>query len=204
MMKQTRNYEILLLVVVVEIIVIIISFVLAYFTKVNLISLLNISLKATITGLIFLVVLTVVNLLSVFILPRYIGFLRPLKEAYDEVSGLVISLDPFSIVVISLFSGVAEELLFRGVVQTTWGIVLASLVFGLFHIGNKKTIQYGAYAILIGFYLGYLMIYTQSLWAPILVHVLNNAIAIPVMQWSYKKLKAQAPVEPVENNEPED
>ena len=44
------------------------------------------------------------------------------------------SLGPQDIVSVGLLAGVAEELFFRGLVQNAWGLIPASLLFGIMHL----------------------------------------------------------------------
>ena len=49
-----------------------------------------------------------------------------------------------SLVLVSIFSGVGEEAFFRGAVQQEFGLVVASLLFGLAHIGpDRRLPRYG-------------------------------------------------------------
>lgn len=76
---------------------------------------------------------------------------------------------------------VLEELLCRGVVlgslRTRYGVVTAwifsSLFFGILHLQPVLVIN----AFVIGLVLGYVYLVTDSLWAPIILHALNNAVA---------------------------
>ena len=84
---------------------------------------------------------------------------------------------------LSLLAGVGEEALFRGVFQValsdaftpTVGLLLASAIFGLAHYVN---LTYAIYAALFGLYLGWLMIATDNLLAPIVVHSLYDFFAL--------------------------
>jgi len=89
------------------------------------------------------------------------------------------------IILISIVSGCAEELLFRGWFQTTYGIVPASILFGIIHIWGKPGIPYGIYAIGIGFVLGGLFAYTGNLWAPVLAHTLNNFLGLMANKYNW-------------------
>ncbi len=61
---------------------------------------------------------------------------------------------------ISACAGFGEELLFRGVIQAKLGIVASSIVFGLLHF---ITPAYCFIATIMGFYIGYLFLYYDSL-----------------------------------------
>jgi len=83
------------------------------------------------------------------------------------------------ILLISIASGVGEELFFRGWLQTEFGIIGASLLFGAAHVWEREALPYGLYTAGMGFVLGGLFAYTeQGLWAPILAHTVNNLIGL--------------------------
>ncbi|MFB6278091.1 MAG: lysostaphin resistance A-like protein [Salinibacter sp.] len=90
------------------------------------------------------------------------------------------------IVGVALASGIAEELLFRGWLQTQTNVVVASFFFGAAHLWGRGALPYGAYATLMGFGLGGLFAYTGShLWAPILAHVLNNLLGLLALRYGW-------------------
>lgn len=80
---------------------------------------------------------------------------------------------------------VLEELLCRGLVlgslRTRYGVVaawlLSSLFFGVLHLQPMLVVN----AFVIGLVLGYIYIVTDSLWAPMILHALNNGIAYLMM-----------------------
>ena len=84
-------------------------------------------------------------------------------------------------------AGLGEELLFRGLVQAglaklipgaagVWiALVVASLVFGIFHWLNTT---YAFLAALAGLYFGLLLMATGSLWPPIVAHALYDFVAL--------------------------
>lgn len=83
------------------------------------------------------------------------------------------------ILLIALFAGVFEELLFRGVIQIglegslgLWpALLLTSLLFGLAH---AMTRAYFVITTLMGLYLGALYIWSDHLLVPILAHFLYD------------------------------
>jgi uncharacterized protein len=189
-MNSLSNKNLLIPIVCIESVLLVITFALSYFFKADLIAKIVIGTRITVIAIIASVVLTAVNAIFVFVLPKYLNFLQPLKDAYGEVCLLVKDLSLYSVIIIAPLSGFAEELFFRGLLQSLTGVIVASIVFGLFHIGNKKTLIYGIYTMFIGLYLGLLYIYTGSLWCPILVHCINNAVALPFMKVYSKQYKA--------------
>ena len=85
--------------------------------------------------------------------------------------------------IVALAAGMAEELLFRGVLQmegtriagAATAIVLTSLVFGAMH---ALTPLYAIFAGFVSAYLGWLMVATDSLVPPIVAHAMYDWIAL--------------------------
>lgn len=107
--------------------------------------------------------------------PLYRWIYQPFEEVLVHRLRLLSLEDIF---LISLMSGLAEEIMFRGWIQNELGIVVASVLFGLVHIWGQRGLGYGIYAIGMGFILGGLYMYTGSLWAPAAAHILNNLIGL--------------------------
>ncbi|HEU5040240.1 MAG TPA: CPBP family intramembrane glutamic endopeptidase [Gemmatimonadales bacterium] len=90
------------------------------------------------------------------------------------------------LILLALFAGVAEEALFRGVIQgalearatTGWAIGITALLFGAAH---WVTTTYAVLACLIGIYLGVLFHFTGNLLAPITTHALYDLVALLVL-----------------------
>ena len=87
------------------------------------------------------------------------------------------------ILVISALAGVAEELLFRGVLQPLIGLPAASLVFGAVHVGGRGFVGYGIWAACIGALFGWLMMGTGGLVAPIVAHAVYDALALAYVRF---------------------
>jgi membrane protease YdiL (CAAX protease family) len=87
---------------------------------------------------------------------------------------------------VAVAAGVGEELLFRGALQgwavqgcgAVAGVVLTSLVFGLFH---ALTPIYLVLATVVGLYLGWLAHAFADLTAPMIAHALYDFIALRVL-----------------------
>jgi len=87
------------------------------------------------------------------------------------------------ILAISTVAGVAEEFLFRGVLQPLVGLPLASVVFGAVHVGGRGFIGYGVWAACIGALFGGLMMITGGLLAPIVAHAVYDALALAYVRY---------------------
>jgi membrane protease YdiL (CAAX protease family) len=80
---------------------------------------------------------------------------------------------------VAVFSGVGEETFFRGAIQQEFGLVVASLVFGLVHVGpDRRYLVWTVWAVLAGFLFGALYEVTGGLLAPILAHSGHNAATL--------------------------
>ena len=132
-------------------------------------------------------ILLAVNFLAINELSKFISFFKRLKGAYDEIACIAADVSIFGASIIALISGFIEEVFFRGILQAQFGIIVASLVFGLFHVGSRKTLYYGLYTTIIGFYLGWLYSHSGNLLVPIAVHTINNFLALPYMKYYYRK-----------------
>lgn len=104
---------------------------------------------------------------------------------YNEGGQFVLNL-----LIMSILAAVGEEIFFRGIlmrVLTKWfgnihiGILTSTILFVLIHFQPYKVMP----MLLLGLFLGYVYYRTKSLWVPILLHALNNAIVV-VADWSEK------------------
>lgn len=84
------------------------------------------------------------------------------------------------LVVISLIAGIAEEALFRGVIQTQLGILPASILFGLAHL---ITPAYAVIATIMGVYIGILFQVFDSLLIPIQLHFIYDLLALLYLRY---------------------
>jgi membrane protease YdiL (CAAX protease family) len=90
----------------------------------------------------------------------------------------------FNLLVLAVVPALCEELLFRGYAQrqaeralgAAGGLVLAGVVFGLYHLRLSQVVPLS----ILGIYLGYITWRTGSLWPAVAVHFLNNAFAVAV------------------------
>ncbi len=104
-----------------------------------------------------------------------------------------------NILIIGVFAGFSEELLFRGCFQrilTTGGvnphlaIWLVAAIFSGFHFQLFGFVP----RLLLGAYFGYLLLWTGSVRASMLAHILNNSIYV-VAAWSQLLRNPEAPLQ---------
>jgi membrane protease YdiL (CAAX protease family) len=95
-----------------------------------------------------------------------------------NLGGLAINL-----VMVAVLPALGEELLFRGVVQKIfsewtrsvhWGIVIAAFLFSAMHVQFYGLLP----RMFLGILFGYLLLWSGSMWLPILAHFVNNAGAV--------------------------
>jgi membrane protease YdiL (CAAX protease family) len=94
----------------------------------------------------------------------------------------------FAVLVIGVGPGIGEELwcrgfLGRGLVGThgvLLGVLASSFFFGLIHLDPCQ----GTMAMLMGLWLHFVYLTTRSLWLPMLLHFLNNSIAVVTPRFS--------------------
>lgn len=86
---------------------------------------------------------------------------------------------------VAILPAVAEELLFRGVLQrffcdafksTLAGVIFTAFLFSAIHMQFQGFIPRMA----LGLLFGYLYVWTKSIWIPIAVHFVNNGLAVIV------------------------
>ena len=88
-----------------------------------------------------------------------------------------------SVFVVGLMAGLSEEMLFRGAMQRTMqdsrmsahaAVWITAIVFSAFHM------QFFGFfpRMVLGAWLGYLLVWTRSLWVPIIAHTLNNSTVV--------------------------
>lgn len=99
-----------------------------------------------------------------------------LKEA--SLPGMIVN-----VFIIALLPALGEELLFRGIVQRVLcnlfknnhtGIFVAGFLFSFMHFEFYAFFPRWA----LGIMFGYLLLWSGSIWLPILAHFLNNSIAV--------------------------
>ncbi len=92
----------------------------------------------------------------------------------------------FNLFMIAVLPAIGEELLFRGVIQKLftqmarnhhWGIWLSAALFSALHLQFYGFIP----RMILGGIFGYLLVWSGSLWLPIIAHFINNAAAVTLL-----------------------
>jgi len=96
----------------------------------------------------------------------------------NTISGLLLN-----IFIVALVPAIGEELLFRGVLLKLFNnlfknihiaVILSAIIFSAIHLQFYGFLPRA----LLGILLGYLFVFTRSIWVPIFAHFLNNASSV--------------------------
>ena len=118
------------------------------------------------------------------------AWMREKEDATTEITSLMLLGNSkwvlfVNLVVMAIIPAVCEEFLFRGIF-ITWlknriknihiVLIISAFIFSAIHLQFYGFVP----RFLLGLYFGYLFIWTGSLWACIVVHFINNAMAVAV------------------------
>lgn len=176
-------------------------FVLAYLFSQNAKQYLKLNKRISVTDvvLVFIAMFASVPLINYLaelnqkmVLPSFLGQLESWMKEKESLAGEITDkfLDVHStgglilnVFMIALIPALGEELLFRGILQrifVEWfqsafaGILLSSILFSALHLQFYGFLP----RMLLGILLGYMYLWSGSLWLPIAAHFINNAAAI--------------------------
>ncbi len=107
-----------------------------------------------------------------------IGPLR--KKIITEIKSMFDSMNMIDLLLISLLAGIGEELLFRGIVQVKFGLIIASVVFGLMH---SISLAYVIVTIIMGLYIGGIYQSSGSLLVPVQLHFAYDFAALMYLRY---------------------
>ncbi|WP_350344278.1 CPBP family intramembrane glutamic endopeptidase [Proteinivorax tanatarense] len=87
-------------------------------------------------------------------------------------------------ITVGIMAPIIEEVIFRGLIFDELRgkvgmfavIIIQAFLFGLYHLN----IVQGTYAFVLGIFLGLSLLWTGSIWAPILIHAGNNILSVGV------------------------
>ena len=115
-------------------------------------------------------------------------WLRAFEQSQVELlEGALLGSDlstAFLFVALALTPAICEELLFRGYLQrqveraggAVASIVVVGVLFGAYHLRLSQVVPLS----MLGIYMGFAVWATGSLWAGVVVHLLNNGLAVVV------------------------
>ncbi len=127
--------------------------------------------------------LGVISVWATRILEKHTRWARELGREFKSILG---RLSTTQVLIFAVTSGVVEEVFFRGFLQQAlsevafgsdlWGLLVATLVFGLIHVGpdRKKFLPWTIMALVWGLLFGLLYWYTGNILGPIIAHFTIN------------------------------
>ena len=129
----------------------------------------------------------------VAVIGQAINLIFPLSESYIEgMKNLLTASDDgfwYSIFVIGILAGICEETLFRGYIINGFkklgfwkSIIISGILFGIFHLDPFRLIP----ASLLGIWMGYLLLQTNSIFVPMFAHFINNSLTIIITTYGDK------------------
>jgi membrane protease YdiL (CAAX protease family) len=111
---------------------------------------------------------------------------EPFKKSMSILDKMIINkIEIQDILPLAFFSGVGEEIFFRGLLQEGIGLYLSNIIFALLHFPGKEFWVYSLWTLFAGLFLGNIYSYTNNLFIVIVAHVFNNFLALFI----WKKFK---------------
>lgn len=129
------------------------------------------------------------------VLPEFLrgveAVFQNLEESAAELTTAITKTDNVwellaNIFVIALIPAIGEEMIFRGLVlpilrrwtrSVHWAVWISALLFSMMHLQFYGFVP----RLVLGALLGYLFVWSRTLWAPIIAHFTNNALALIVI-----------------------
>lgn len=115
-------------------------------------------------------------------------FLAPLFERYENLANLITGGDFIpSLLTVGILGPIFEEILFRGLIfgelrkimKVRIALVIQAVLFGVMHFNVIQS----SYAIIIGLLLGFVYYRSNSIIAPMIVHITINASSVILTQF---------------------
>jgi hypothetical protein len=126
------------------------------------------------------------------------GWMKNAEESAAELTEAFLKVDSlgglfFNIFMVAFLPAIGEELLFRGVIQRIftnwtknihWGIWITAMLFSALHMQFYGFVP----RMFLGVLFGYLLVWSGSMWLPIIAHFINNCVAVVAMYMIDKKI----------------
>ncbi|HSG67511.1 MAG TPA: CPBP family intramembrane glutamic endopeptidase [Bacteroidales bacterium] len=171
------------------------------------------SLLSTIAGISMIIVILpflhwTAGINEMLKLPEFLAGLEDwMKESEAqaaEITKLFLSTGSFkgllvNMLMIAVLPALGEEFLFRGVLLRLFrewtgrvhlAVIISALLFSALHLQFYGFIP----RFILGLILGYLFVWTRSIWVPVIVHFVNNGVAVTAA-WLYERGTSHTDVE---------
>ena len=134
-------------------------------------------------------VVSVLNIINLALISKVFGKVIVSSVPTASNAGELI----INLLIVGGSAGLCEEIMFRGVLQSGFerlgikkGILITSLLFGLFHLDFQRFLG----TFLLGALIGFIVYRTNSLYAGMFAHFANNSIAVVISYLSNKFMQA--------------
>jgi len=141
------------------------------------------------------ILVNTVSLTTMYLFPDYARLSAGMTDFYSTVPFVV------SVIIMSIFPGICEEVLHRGLIQHTLKdiknpmilMLVMAFLFGVFHLDIYRFLP----TAIIGFVLTYIMIKTENFLLPVIYHTVNNAVSTLLSYGSDATADISLPIESV-------
>lgn len=131
-------------------------------------------------------------------------WMRSREESAAEVTRQLLQMSTFGnllivLLLVSILTGIGEEMMFRGIIQRIlyahshrvhFAIWFCAILFSAVHLQFYGFVP----RMLLGAFFGYLVVWTGSLWVPIIAHAFNNGMAV-VLSYIYDVPQGESIIE---------
>ena len=121
-------------------------------------------------------------------LSNFESYAKAMEQQGQDITAALLDTTSFGgmitgILIIGIMTGIGEELVFRGMIQRAFGIIierkwvsiwLTAIIFSLVHFQFYGFVP----RLLLSAFYGYLLVWTKNLWVPIIAHSINNSIVV--------------------------
>lgn len=128
--------------------------------------------------LLWLIGFVLVGIVGSILMEKFPQWVEPLQQIEDAVifdDNIILN-----IFIVALMPSICEELVFRGIIMTSFkrykifSVLISALFFGLLHIYPIKIIP----TAIIGFVIGYSVYKSNSIYTGMFIHFINNSFSI--------------------------
>lgn len=172
--KQLSDHELKVQLIISQLLLVILSIILSYFLFDSIVEWLN-YVKLSYFDILYYGVIPGLLIVSTDLVCMHIF---P-KRLYDDggINDRVFrNRSVANIFLLALVVAIAEELLFRGVIQTSFGYLTASILFALVHFRYLTKPVLLLSILFVSFYIGYIFVLTENLLVTITAHFVVDFI----------------------------
>jgi membrane protease YdiL (CAAX protease family) len=179
--EQYPRYKIIFIAFLMEGLALLLAFLLAGYFNIDLFPLTQNAFRDLLIGSLGAILPFAIFLFSLSKKAEKVPLLGSLRRiVITDIKSVFSDTRLLDLIMISAIAGIAEEVLFRGIIQTKFGIVIASIVFGLVHLVSPA---YVIVTMIMGFYIGAFYYISGSLLIPIQMHFIYDLAALVYLRY---------------------